>query len=146
MFQGIDKHPRNGYNRAMNSFNDVLIEKERKSIVSSLIETNKDRIFLEYLNQDGKMALLSEILEEYPPSKKFKTKTTASLYSLIKSLGISRPLIFLSNLLDSKPENINQRIQMAIEKGYLSSRSAPSYQEAKTEYITLHNINDRKSK
>jgi hypothetical protein len=115
-----------------------MIEKERKSIVSSLIETDKDKVFLDYLNQDGKMALLSEILKEYPPSKKLRTRTTASLYSLIKSLGISRPLIFLSNLLDSKPANINQRIQVAIEKGYLSSRSASSYQEAKTEYIKLH--------
>ena len=122
----------------MNNFSDLMIEKERKSIVSSLIETDKDKVFLDYLNQDGKMALLSEILKEYPPSKKLRTRTTASLYSLIKSLGISRPLIFLSNLLDSKPANINQRIQVAIEKGYLSSRSASSYQEAKTEYIKLH--------
>jgi hypothetical protein len=125
----------------MNSFNDVLIEKERKSIVSSLIETDKDKVFLEYLNQEGRMALLTEILNEYPPSKKFRTRTTAALYSLIKSLGISRPLIFLSDLLESKPANINQRIQIAIEKGYLSGRSAPSYQEAKTEYIKFHSGN-----
>lgn len=121
----------------MNSFNDVLIEKERKSIVSSLIETDKDKVFLEYLNQEGRVALLLEILEEYPPSKKYRTRTTAALYSLIKSLDISKPLIFLSNLLDSKPENINQRIQIAIEKGYLSSRSASSYQEAKAQYINM---------
>ena len=125
----------------MNSFNDVLIEKERESIVSSLIETDKDKVFLEYLNQEGKMALLLEILKEYPPSRSSRTRTTAALYSLIKSLSISKPLIFLSNLLDSKPENINQRIQTAIEKGYLSNRSAPSYQKAKIEYIKVHSGN-----
>jgi hypothetical protein len=121
----------------MNNFEDVLIEKERESIVSSLIETNKDNVFLEYLNQDGKLALLSEILKEYPPSKSYRTRTTAALYILIKSLGVSRPLMFLSDLLDSKPVNINARITAAKKKGYLSSRVATSYQEAKAEYINV---------
>jgi hypothetical protein len=121
----------------MNNFEDMLIEKEREVIVSSLIKTNKENVFLEYLNQEGKLAVLLEILKEYPPSKSYRTRTTAALYLLVKSLGISRPLIFLSDLLNSKPVNINARINAAKEKGYLSSRSAPSYQEAKDEYIRV---------
>jgi hypothetical protein len=94
----------------MNNFEDMLIEKEREVVVSSLIKTNKDNVFLEYLNQEGKLAVLLEILKEYPPSKSYRTRTTAALYLLVKSLGISRPLIFLSDLLNSKPVNINANL------------------------------------
>jgi hypothetical protein len=123
----------------MNNFEDILIEKERDSIVSFLMQTDRDKIFLEYLNQEGRLALLSEILKEYPPTSDYRSrsKMTATLYLLVKSLGISKPLIFLSALLKSKPANINQRLWTAIDNGYISGRSAPTYREAKAEYINI---------
>ena len=123
----------------MDEIENMLIEKERDSIVSFLMQTDRDKIFLEYLNQEGRVALLSEILKDYPPPVSYKSRSmaTATLYLLVKSLGISKPLMFLSDILKSKPANINQRIKVAIDNGYISDRAAPTYREAKTAYINV---------
>jgi len=126
---------------SMNNFIEVLEEKELEAVVSSLVKTNKDAPFLKYLNDEGRKALFFELIREYPIKKgKSWTKTTAALYSLAKSLGISRILLFLSELLDAPTANINQRIQIAVDKGYISSRNydEKDYQQAKENYIKVY--------
>jgi len=120
----------------MNDFVSVLESKEIDSIVSSLVCTDKDRLFLKYLNDDGRKALFFEILKEYPLKKGMsRIKTTAALYLLAKSLGISKVNTFLSKTLDVKLFNINSRIHVAKDKGYVVD--GIGYIEAKQNYVAL---------
>lgn len=127
----------------MNSFIEVLEEQDTEIVVSSLVKTNKDVAFLKYLNDEGRKALFFEVIKEHPIKRgKSWTMTTGALYSLAKSLGISKILLFLSDILDAPTANINQRIQIAIEKGYITSRnySDKDYQKAKEKYIKMYRV------
>jgi len=125
----------------MNSFIKVLEEQDTEVVVSSLVKTNKDVAFLKYLNDEGRKALFFEIFKEHPIKKGVsRSKATASLYVLAKSLGIGKVLLFLSELLNSKPANIHGRITIAKKKGYIPSviKNSVGYEEAKLNYITMN--------
>jgi len=127
----------------MNSFIKVLEEQDTEIVVSSLVKTNKDVAFLKYLNDEGRKALFFEVIKEYPIKRgKSWTMTTGALYSLAKSLGISRILLFLSEILNAPTVNINQRIKLAVDKGYIPSRNFDDkdYQKAKENYIKMYRV------
>jgi hypothetical protein len=127
----------------MNSFIEVLEEKDLESVISTLVHTNKDVPFLKYLNNEGRKALFFEVIKEHPIRRgKSWTMTTGALYSLAKSLGISKILLFLSELLGAPTVNINQRIKLAVDKGYIPSRDYDDkdYQQAKEKYIKMYRV------
>jgi 3-polyprenyl-4-hydroxybenzoate decarboxylase len=127
----------------MNSFIEVLEEQDTEIVVSSLVKTNKDVAFLKYLNNEGRKALFFEVIKEYPIKRgKSWTMTTGALYSLAKSLGISKILLFLSEILNAPTVNINQRIKLAVDKGYIPSRNYDDkdYQQAKENYIKMYSV------
>jgi hypothetical protein len=68
--------------------------------------------------------------------------TTGALYSLAKSLGISKILLFLSEILNAPTVNINQRIKLAVDRGYIPSRNFEDkdYQQAKENYIKMYSV------
>jgi len=127
----------------MNSFIEVLEEQDTEIVVSSLVKTNKDVAFLKYLNDEGRKALFFEVIKEHPIKRgKSWTMTTGALYSLAKSLGISKILLFLSEILNAPTVNINQRIKLAVDRGYIPSRNFEDkdYQQAKENYIKMYSV------
>jgi hypothetical protein len=117
----------------MSDFQNTLTEKETESILSALINTDKDTLFIKYLNQDGRMALFQSIIKEYPIKRvASRVYTTVLVYNLLKSLGISRPQQILGGLFNTNVRAINQRIQTAKAKGY---SKVNSFDEAKKQYI-----------
>jgi hypothetical protein len=136
--QGIDKPFVMTYTIPMRDIENVLAERDLRSLIGSLISLDKDTIVIDYLNQEGKLVLFYELLREYPLTKKMtRVQKTAVLYGLVKALGISRPRQVLAEVLGSIPNNINQRIENAKKKGFLDNH-VPSYQEAKQRYIAAY--------
>jgi hypothetical protein len=115
---------------------ETLTQREIESILLSLIDTNKDNLMIDYLNSDGRVALFKAIIKEYPIKRvENRVLTTVLVYNLVKSLSISRPLKLISELMDSKPENITQRIEVAKKRGYMVDRSPIDFALAKQQYI-----------
>lgn len=120
----------------MNDFNKALTQRETESILLSLIDTNKDNLMIDFLNSDGRMALFETIIKEYPIKRvENRVLTTVLVYNLVKSLGISKPIKFISELMDSKPGNITQRIEVAKKRGYIVDRNPIDFTVAKKQYI-----------
>jgi hypothetical protein len=50
---------------------------------------------IDFLNSDGRVALFEAIIKEYPIKRvENRVFTTVLVYSLVKSLGISKPIKF----------------------------------------------------